>query len=93
MLVKLPSFSVCAAAGMKKTSVPISSGRSSPSSISGESCQKAAVSVSWRSRTTSQSSLDRAMRWSLVFAEPTVGFWPTAKNPFTPPSSIFSIVA
>ena len=93
MLVKLPSFSVYAAAGMKKTSVPMSSLRTSPDSISGESCQKAAVSVSLKSRSTSQSSFDSAMHCSLAFAEPTVGFWPTAKNPFTPPSSIFSIVA
>ena len=93
MLVKLPSFSVCAAAGMKNTSVPMSSVRTSPESISGESCQKAAVSISWKSRTTSQSSFDSAIRWSFVLADPTVGFWPTAKNPFTPPSSIFSIVA
>ena len=37
VLVNEPSFSVWAAAGMKNTSVPISSVLSSPVSISGES--------------------------------------------------------
>ena len=40
---------------MKNTSVPISSGSSSPDSTSGLSYQNAAVSVSTRSRTTSHS--------------------------------------
>ena len=71
----------------------MSSGRTSPDSTSSESYQNEAVSISERSRTTSQSSFARASRWSLAFADPTVGFWPTAKKPFTPPSSIFSIVA
>ena len=68
-------------------------GSTSPLSISGESCQNEADSVSWKSRTTSQSSCERASRWSFVFADPTVGFCPTQKKPFTPPSSIFIIVA
>ncbi len=40
VLVKLPSFSVWAAQGKKKTSVLMSSGRTSPRSISGASRQK-----------------------------------------------------
>ena len=93
MLVKFPSFSVCAAAGMKNTSVWMSSVRTSPVSCSGESFQNIAVSIGWKSRTTSQSSLASASRISLLFAEPTVGFCPTQSMPFTPPSSIFSIIA
>ena len=46
MFVKEPSFSTCAAAGRKKTSVPHSSGRSSPVSTSGPSYQNVADSIS-----------------------------------------------
>ena len=77
MLVNEPSFSVCEAAGRKKTSVGISSVFSSPDSISGESCQKAADSISTRSRTTSQSSFASASRWAFAFVLPTAGFSPT----------------
>ena len=86
MLVKLPSFSVCAAAGRKNTSVGMSSVRSSPVSISGASCQNEAVSISQKSRTTSQSSWARAWRWSLPLADPTAGFSPMTKKPGTLPS-------
>ena len=93
VLVKLPSFSAWEAAGRKNTSVPMSCGRSSPVSISGPSYQNEAVSISWRSRTTSHLSLDIARRWSLELADPTAGFSPTTKKPGTFPSSIRSIVA
>ena len=76
MFVKEPSFSVCAAAGMKKISVGISSVRSSPVSISGLSYQNDAVSISTRSRTTSQSSFASASRCGFAFALPTAGFSP-----------------
>ncbi len=46
VFVKLPSFSVCAAAGSKNTSVAMSSVRSSPVSISGASFQNDALSIS-----------------------------------------------
>ena len=88
MFVKEPSFSTWLAAGRKNTSVPICSGESSPDSTSGLSYQKEAVSISTRSRTTSQSSLDSASRWARPFADPIAGFSPIAKNPFTFPSSI-----
>ena len=68
MFVNEPSFSVCAAAGMKKTSVAISSGVSSPDSISGPSYQKEADSISTRSRTTSHSSRESPSRCALPFA-------------------------
>src|SRR5438445_335050 len=55
---------------MKKTSVGISSVLSSPDSISGLSYQKAALSISTRSRTTSQSSFARPRRWAFPPAEP-----------------------
>jgi hypothetical protein len=45
-LVNVPSFSVCAAAGSRKTSVAMSSVRHSPDAISGASRQKVAVSTS-----------------------------------------------
>ncbi len=88
MLVNVPSFSVCAAAGRKKTSVPMSRARVSPVSCSGLSAQKDAVSTSTRSRTTSQSRLRRALRTTAELAEPTTGFWPATTNPLQPPSII-----
>jgi hypothetical protein len=86
VFVKVPSFSVCAAAGRKKTSVAISSLRISPVSISGPSFHHVALSISEKSRTTSQSSLDIPSRCMLVLAEPTAGFWPNRKYPLTDPS-------
>ncbi len=79
MLVKLPLFSVCAAAGMKNTSVLMSSVFSSPVSISGPSCQKVALSIREKSRTTSQSRLAIPIRCILALAEPTAGFSPSRK--------------
>ena len=79
MLVKLPAFSVCAAAGRKKISVPISSGRISPDSISGPSFHQVALSIITMSRTTSQSSFAMPSRCILALAEPTAGFWPNRK--------------
>ena len=92
MLVKVPSFSVCAAAGRKNTSVPISSVRSSPVSISGPSYQNEALSISWKSRTTSQSSFAIASRCRRELPEPTAGFSPSTKKPFTLPSRMSIIV-
>ncbi len=88
MLVKDPSFSVWAAAGRKNTSVPISSGRALPVSISGPFCQKLALSVITMSRTTSQSSLAMALRCRRPLGEPTTGFSPGRKNPLHQPSSM-----
>ena len=73
---------------MKKTSVPICSGESSPVSTSGLSYQNAAVSISTRSRTTSQSSFDSASRLTRPFEEPTAGFSPATMYPLTLPCSI-----
>ena len=77
---------------MKKTSVPISSVFSSPVSISGESYQNDALSISWKSRTTSHSSCAIASLCSRAFAEPTAGFSPSRKKPFTFPSLIRTVV-
>ena len=93
VLVKVPSFSVWAAAGRKKTSVSMSSVRISPDSISGPSCHQVADSISEKSRTTSQSSFDIPSRCIRVLAEPTAGFWPKRKNPFTLPSTIAIVVS
>jgi hypothetical protein len=79
VLVKLPFFSVCAAAGKKNTSVPMSSVRSSPVSISGPSFHQVADSMSEKSRTTSQSRLAMPSRCILLFADPTAGFSPSRK--------------
>ena len=72
--------------------MPTSAVASSPVSISGPSSQKVALSISTRSRTTSQSSLARAMRCIRLLDEPTAGFWPKRKYPFTVPSSMPSVV-
>ena len=77
--MKLPAFSVCAAAGRKKTSVPMSSVFSSPVSISGPSFHQVALSIITMSRTTSQSSFAIPSRCILALAEPTAGFWPNRK--------------
>jgi hypothetical protein len=92
VLVNDPAFSTWEAAGRKNTSVPMSSVTSSPVSISGASFQKLADSISTRSRTTSQSSLANALRCSPELADPTAGFSPSRKNPFTVPSSMASVV-
>ena len=86
MFVNEPSFSVCVAAGRKKTSTGVVSGDISPVSTSGPSCQKDADSIIWRSRTTSHLRLAIPSRCSLELAEPTAGFWPMTKNPSTLPS-------
>ena len=88
MLVKVPSFSVCAAAGRKNTSVPMSCGRTSPASTSGLSYQNEAVSISDRSRTTSHSRLRSAFRTSVELADPTTGFWPATMKPLQSPSTM-----
>ncbi len=93
VFVKQPSFSTCAAAGIRNTSVSMSSGRSSPDCTSGESRQNVAVSISARSRTTSHFSLASARRCSPACCEPTAGFCPITKKPSTPPSSMRIIVA
>ena len=87
VLVKLPSFSVCAAAGRKNTSVPMSSVRSSPVSISGPSFHHVADSIMARSRTTSHSRFAMASRCILAFAEPTAGFSPSTRKPVHSPCS------
>ena len=47
-----------------------------------------AVSVSYRSRTTIQSSFASACRWKPAFWPPTAGFWPIAMKPLILPSAI-----
>ena len=79
VLVKLPDFSVCAAAGRKNTSVPILPVSSSPVSISCPSFQNVALSIMTMSLTTSQSRLAMASRCIRPLAEPTAGFWPNRK--------------
>ena len=80
------------AAGIRKTSVAISSVFSSPDSTSGASFQKVAVSISARSRTTSHFSDASARRCRPECCEPTAGFWPITNSPSSPPSSARSIV-
>jgi hypothetical protein len=59
---------------MRKTSVPMSSLRSSPERTSGASFQKLAVSISASSRTTSHFRLASARRCRPACWEPTAGF-------------------
>jgi hypothetical protein len=92
VFVNVPSFSVCVAAGKKKTSVAMSSGRTSPRSISGAVRQKSAVSVTAKSRTTSQRAARSAFRCSAPCIEPTVGFSPITKYPWTLPSAMSATV-
>jgi hypothetical protein len=90
--VNVPSFSMCDAAGRRKTSVRMSSVRNSPLRTSGMSFQNVAASISARSRTTSHLSFVSDSRWSFAFCDPTAGFCPITKNPSSPPSSARSIV-
>jgi hypothetical protein len=92
VLVNAPSFSVWLAAGRKKTSVPTSSGVSSPVSTSGPSFQNVADSTSEKSRTTSHLRSAIASRCSFALAEPTAGFSPITKKPSTEPSRIPMII-
>ena len=82
-----PAFSTCAAAGMRKTSVSMSSVRTSPDWISGASRQNVADSISLKSRTTSHFMVRSARRIRPPFWEPIAGFWPIAKRPSRPPST------
>ncbi len=79
VLVNEPDFSVWAAAGRKKTSVPMSRVRSSPVSISGPSRHHVADSMREKSRTTSQSRAAMPSRCIRVLADPTAGFSPIRK--------------
>ena len=92
VLVKVPSISATWAEGKKKTSVWMSSVRIEPSTTSGALYQKAAVSVSKLSLTTSQSSLPSAARWKRAFWPPTAGFCPMANMPRTRPSLMAIII-
>jgi hypothetical protein len=92
VFVNVPSFSTCEAAGMRNTSVWMSSVRSSPDRTSGLSFQNVADSISLRSRTTSHFRLASARRCSPACCEPTPGFWPITNSPSTPPSRARSIV-
>ena len=86
VFVKCPSFSMCEAAGMRNTSVWMSSVRNSPERTSHPSRQNVAVSSSLRSRTTSHLRCASARRWRPECWEPTAGFWPITSSPSSPPS-------
>jgi hypothetical protein len=91
--VKEPAFSTWLAAGIRNTSVWMSSVRSSPSRTSGASLvQKRADSISARSRTTTHFIVASARRISPACIEPTAGFSPIRKMPSRPPSSARSMV-
>ena len=88
MLVKVPSFSATMAAGIRKTSVLMVLGSSFPLLTSGESRQKVAVSISNKSRTTSQSRCPSPSRMYPVSMPPTAGFCPITNIPLRKPSMI-----
>ena len=75
VLVSVPSFSTLVAAGMKKTSVPMSSGGGPPGSL----FQKTALSVSNQSATTSHFRFRRPWRTMRALTLPAAGFWPNKK--------------
>ena len=77
--VNVPLFSVWAAAGRKKTSVAMSLRAHLAGLDLGPSFHHVADSISEKSRTTSQSSLDMPNRCMRLLAEPTAGFWPNRK--------------
>ena len=76
----VPFFSMKNAAGSSSTSVPIFFG-SAPGRF-----QKAAVSVSHSSWTTSISSRSRPSKVTLRLGVVTAGFWPTIHTTFIEPS-------
>ena len=90
VLVNVPSFSACPAAGNKKTSVGISSVFSSPRVTSGDAYQKEAVSVSTISRTTSHFNFESPRRSIPEFGPATAGFWPMTNKPSIFPSNMSS---
>ena len=93
MLVKVPSISATWAEGKKKTSVWMSSVRIEPSATSGALYQKAAVSVSKLSLTTSQSSLrQRRALEARVLADRRPGSGPWRTCPCTRPSAMATII-
>src|SRR6266511_6496040 len=92
VFVNDPSFSVCAAAGKKKTSVAMSSGRTSPRRISGASFQNSAVSFGVKSRITSHCSSRRSSRYNAPCTDPTLGFCPSTKYPVRLPSAMSATV-
>ncbi len=55
--------------------------------------QYAAVSISYRSRATIQSSFSMAARWKPALTPPAAGFWPIEKYPFIFPSFIVTNMA
>ena len=77
VLVMLPDFSVLAATGSRKTSVPTDAA----SGPWGSAYQQLADSVSKRSRTTSQRRLRRASRSRRAFGPETPTFCPNRKAP------------
>ena len=82
----LPDFSVLAATGSRKTSVPTDAG----SGPWGSAYQQLADSVSKRSRTTSQRRLRSASRSRRAFGPETPTFWPKRKAPSISRRRIFS---
>ena len=88
MFVKAPSFSACPAAGKKNTSVSISSVFSSPRSISAESRQNLAGSVSTISRMTNHFSFAIDFLCKREFGAPTAEFCPIKNIPSIFPSAM-----
>ena len=82
VLTNVPSFSGTPAAGIRKTSVAMSSMFSSPRATSGELYQNKAGSVSTKSRTTSHFSLAKALRSRRPFGAPTAGILPHDEQTF-----------
>ena len=80
VFVKLPSFSVCAAAGMKNTSVPMSSVRSSPGLDLGAVLpERGALDQREVAHDEPVEVRHAETLQSCAFADPTAGFSPITK--------------
>ena len=92
VLVTVPSFSPDKAEGRKNTSVPMSAGVVSPFCTRRPFCQKFAVSVIAKSRTTIHSSLAKPRSTSSELTAPTAGFWPRMNCPLMTPAAMASVI-
>ena len=80
------------AEGRKNTSVPMSAGVVSPFCTRRPFCQKFAVSVIAKSRTTIHSSLARPRSTISELTAPTAGFWPRMNCPLMTPVVMANVI-
>ena len=87
VLVKVPSFSVCAAAGRKKTSVrDVLGAQLAGLDLRAVVPERGGLDLLEVAHDQPVELAPAPCRWSRAFAEPTAGFSPSTKKPFTSPS-------